>query len=68
MTEANRKRQEIIGNLRLIGKEPLLLVSMIAIMFNRGTDGNGHPGRSQKHIDAGMAYGTCRGRNAREDG
>jgi len=33
MTEANRKRQEIIGNLRLIWKEPLLLVFIIAIFY-----------------------------------
>jgi iron(III) transport system permease protein len=33
MTEANRKRQEIIGNLRLIWKEPLLLVLIIAIFY-----------------------------------
>jgi iron(III) transport system permease protein len=33
MTGSNRKRQEIIGNLRLIWKEPLLLVSIIAIFY-----------------------------------
>jgi len=33
MTEANRKRQEIIGNLRLLWKEPLLLVFIIAIFY-----------------------------------
>ena len=33
MTEANRKSQEIIGNLRLIWKEPLLLVFIIAIFY-----------------------------------
>lgn len=33
MKEANRKRQEIIGNLRLIWKEPLLLVFIIAIFY-----------------------------------
>jgi iron(III) transport system permease protein len=33
MTEPNRKRQEIIGNLRLIWKEPLLLVFIIAIFY-----------------------------------
>jgi iron(III) transport system permease protein len=33
MTGSNRKRQEIIGNLRLLWKEPLLLVSIIAIFY-----------------------------------
>ncbi|MGD8520624.1 MAG: iron ABC transporter permease [Desulfobacterales bacterium] len=33
MEETNRKRQEIIGNLRLIWKEPLLLVFIIAIFY-----------------------------------
>jgi iron(III) transport system permease protein len=33
MKEANRKRQEIIGNLRLIWKEPLLLVFIVAIFY-----------------------------------
>jgi len=33
MTEPGRKSQEIIGNLRLIWKEPLLLVSILAIFY-----------------------------------
>jgi len=33
MTKSGLKRQEIIGNLRLIGKEPLLLVSILAIFY-----------------------------------
>lgn len=33
MTEFGRKSQEIIGNLRLIWKEPLLLISILAIFY-----------------------------------
>jgi len=33
MTKTNRKIQEIIGNLRLIWKEPLLLISILAIFY-----------------------------------
>ena len=33
MTKTNRKIQEIIGNLRLIWKEPLLFIAILAIFY-----------------------------------
>ncbi|MEX1347360.1 MAG: hypothetical protein AB1Z31_06465, partial [Desulfobacterales bacterium] len=33
MIKTSRKRQEIVGNLRLLWKEPLLLVFIIAIFY-----------------------------------